>query len=112
MKTIIIYSGKGGVGKTTTTANIAKTLSEQGERVFILDADMNTPSMPVVFESEMPTKNVLVSSLGYRTKNSIYVTGSAIRTYISECIDSINEFKPDYVLIDTPPSITDIHINL
>lgn len=45
MKAIIIYSGKGGVGKTTTTANIARLLAKQGNKVFIIDADINTPSM-------------------------------------------------------------------
>lgn len=112
MKVIIIYSGKGGVGKTTTTSNIAKTLSQQNKKVFILDADVNTPSMPVIFKTQNPELNIQVASLGYATKHSIYVTDSAIRTYIGECIDEINKFKPDYVLIDTPPSITDVHINL
>lgn len=112
MKVIIIYSGKGGVGKTTTTANIAKSLAEQNKKVFILDADVNTPSMPVIFKTPDGEKNIRVSSLGYATKHSIYVTDSAIRSYIGECIDSINEYEPDYVLIDTPPSITDVHINL
>ena len=54
MKAIIIYSGKGGVGKTTTTANIARLLAEQGKRVFIIDADINTPSMNTEFDSEHP----------------------------------------------------------
>ena len=45
MKAIIVYSGKGGVGKTTTTANIARLLSQKGHKVFIIDADINTPSM-------------------------------------------------------------------
>ncbi len=48
MKAIIIYSGKGGVGKTTTTANIARLLAKQGNKVFIIDADINTPSMNTV----------------------------------------------------------------
>lgn len=112
MKVIIIYSGKGGVGKTTTTANIGKVLAEQGKKVFILDADVNTPSMPVMFSVPDGERNILVSSLGYKTQKAIYVTDSAIRSYIANCIDSINEYKPDYVLIDTPPSITDVHINL
>lgn len=112
MKVIIIYSGKGGVGKTTTTANIAKTLVEDGNKVFIIDADVNTPSMPVIFPNSRPNDKLMVSSLGYSTQSSIYLTDSAIRSYIGTCIDSINKFKPDYVLIDTPPSITDVHINL
>lgn len=37
MKAIIIYSGKGGVGKTTTTANIARLLAKQGNKVFIIE---------------------------------------------------------------------------
>lgn len=45
MKAIIVYSGKGGVGKTTTTANIARLLAQEGHKVFIIDADINTPSM-------------------------------------------------------------------
>ena len=43
MKAIIIYSGKGGVGKTTTTANIARLLAKQGNKVFIIDADNKHP---------------------------------------------------------------------
>ncbi len=59
MKAIIIYSGKGGVGKTTTTANIARLLAEQGKRVFIIDADINTPSMNTEFDSEHPSRQYL-----------------------------------------------------
>lgn len=54
MKAVIIYSGKGGVGKTTTTANIARLLAKQGKKVFIIDADINTPSMNTEFEGEHP----------------------------------------------------------
>ncbi len=112
MKVIIIYSGKGGVGKTTTTANVARTLAAQGKKVFILDADVNTPSMPVIFPDKHPEQYIMVASLGYSTNHNIYVTDSAIRSYIGSCIEQINKLKPDYVLIDTPPSITDVHINL
>lgn len=52
MKAVIIYSGKGGVGKTTTTANIARLLAKQGNKVFIIDADINTPSMNTEFEGD------------------------------------------------------------
>lgn len=56
MKAIIIYSGKGGVGKTTTTANIARLLAKQGNKVFIIDADINTPSMNTEFEASIRMK--------------------------------------------------------
>lgn len=112
MKSILIYSGKGGVGKTTTTANLAKTLSAQGKKVFILDADINTPSMHIVFPDKNQEKNMEVYSMGYETDGMIYIQGSMIKSYIKEAKKGIKKFKPDYVLIDTPPSITDVHLNL
>jgi MinD-like ATPase involved in chromosome partitioning or flagellar assembly len=112
MKSIIIYSGKGGVGKTTTTANIAKTLCDLGKKVFILDADVNTPSMNTIFPEPNPSESLLVHSLGYVTEGMIFIQSSLVRSYIKEAIEKIKGFKPDFVLIDTPPSITDVHINL
>ena len=112
MKVIIIYSGKGGVGKTTTTANLAKVLASQKQKVFVLDADVNTPSMNNVFPEADPNKYLHIESLGYETKRMIYIQQSMIRSYIRTCITKIKEFNPEYVLIDTPPSITDVHINL
>ena len=112
MKVFIVYSGKGGVGKTTTTTNIAKILNEMGYSVAIIDADVNTPSVPVIFPESTFTEKLQCYSMGYTAKNAIYLTDSAVRAYISESINKINKFQPDFVLIDTPPSITDIHINL
>jgi Mrp family chromosome partitioning ATPase len=62
MKVILVYSGKGGVGKTTTTVNIAQSLLEQGKRVAILDGDINTPSIPVYFPKENSVKNLITFS--------------------------------------------------
>lgn len=112
MKSIIIYSGKGGVGKTTTTANIAKRLVEMGKKVYILDADVNTPSMNTIFPDPEPNEMLLVNSLGYVTEGMIFIQSSLIRNYIKEAIKQIKAFAPDFVLIDTPPSITDVHLNL
>lgn len=112
MKSIIIYSGKGGVGKTTTTANIARTLVESGKRVYILDADVNTPSMNTIFPEPRPNDNLMINSLGYVTEGMIFIQSSLIRSYIKDAIKEIKTFNPDFVLIDTPPSITDVHLNL
>jgi len=112
MKSIIIYSGKGGVGKTTTTANIAKRLVDMGKKVYILDADVNTPSMNTIFPDPEPNQMLLVNSLGYVTEGMIFIQSSLIRNYIKEAIKQIKAFNPDFVLIDTPPSITDVHLNL
>ena len=68
MKAVIIYSGKGGVGKTTTTANIARLLAEHGKKVFVIDADINTPSMNSEFEGEHSQENICSTS-SYIWKN-------------------------------------------
>lgn len=73
MKAIIVYSGKGGVGKTTTTANIARLLAEQGHKVFIIDADINTPSMNTEFDGEHPQENIWVHSSGNMFDKFIYL---------------------------------------
>jgi len=112
MKSIIVYSGKGGVGKTTTTANLAKALVDKGKSVFILDADINTPSMHVVFPDKTVNKNLYVHSMGYDTRGLVYIQGSMVKKYIRQAKTKVNKMKPDIVLIDTPPSITDIHLNL
>ena len=112
MKSIIIYSGKGGVGKTTTTANIAKTLVEMGKKVYILDGDVNTPSMNSIFPNPEPNTMLKINSLGYVTEGMIFIQSSLIRSYIKDAIKDIKVFNPDFVLIDTPPSITDVHLNL
>jgi Mrp family chromosome partitioning ATPase len=111
LKVIVIYSGKGGVGKTTTTANIARMLVLKGHRVAILDADVNTPSMGIVFKKDnMPPPTLHVSTMGYEP--GAYVQTSFIRAFFKKSIAEILKFKPEYLLIDTPPSITDVHISL
>ena len=112
MKVIIVYSGKGGVGKTTTSVNIAKALNEKGYKVYILDGDVNTPSVPVYYPENKPSEKLMIGSTGYLYKGMIYLEKSLVRAFITRCIKEINEFKPDYVLVDTPPSITDVHVNL
>lgn len=112
MKSFLVYSGKGGVGKTTTSANIAKTLASKGERVFVIDADINTPSMGVIFGNEHPAETLWVASTSFLYKNLIYMEKSMVRKYLRDCVKRIEEVKPSYVIIDTPPSITDVHINL
>lgn len=112
MKAIIIYSGKGGVGKTTTTANIARLLAKQGRKVFIIDADINTPSMNTEFNGEHPQENIWVHSSGNMFKKFIYLEKSMVRQYLEMAKKKLKRINPDFVLIDTPPSITNVHIEL
>lgn len=112
MKAIIVYSGKGGVGKTTTTANIARLLSQKGHKVFIIDADINTPSMNTEFESEHPQENIWIHSSGYMFNKFIYLEKSMVRQYLELAKKKLRQINPDFVLIDTPPSVTNVHIEL
>lgn len=112
MKAIIIYSGKGGVGKTTTTANIARLLAKQGNKVFIIDADINTPSMNTEFEGDHPHEMIWVHSSGNMFSKFIYLEKSMVRQYLELAKKKIHSINPDYVLIDTPPSVTNVHIEL
>ena len=109
-KTVVIYSGKGGVGKTTTAANIARALLAKGLKVAIIDGDVNTPSMGVLFPADHGIDNLLVCSAGYQA--AIFVQASAARKYFRDAVKSVLKFKPDVLLIDTPPSITDVHISM
>lgn len=112
MKAIIVYSGKGGVGKTTTTANIARLLSQKGHKVFIIDADINTPSMNTEFESEHLQENIWIHSSGYMFNKFIYLEKSMVRQYLELAKKKLRQINPDFVLIDTPPSVTNVHIEL
>lgn len=112
MKSIIIYSGKGGVGKTTVTANLARLLAAQGKKVFVIDADINTPSMNTEFDGEHPTDNIWVHSSGNIFQKFIYLEKSMVRRYLEDAKKKLSQLDVDYVLIDTPPSVTNIHIEL
>ncbi|WP_455636818.1 P-loop NTPase [Parabacteroides sp.] len=112
MKAIIVYSGKGGVGKTTTTANIARLLAEQGNKVFIIDADINTPSMNTEFDGEHPQENIWVHSSGNMFDKFIYLEKSMVRQYLESAKKKLRQINPNFVLIDTPPSVTNVHIEL
>ena len=112
MKAVIIYSGKGGVGKTTITANLARALCKKGNKVFIIDADINTPSMNVEFQGDHPEENLWVHSSGNMFSKFIYLEKSMIRQYVESAKKKLKTLSPDYVLIDTPPSVTNVHIEL
>ena len=128
---IAVASGKGGVGKSTVTANLAVTLAKMGFKVGILDADIYGPSMPIMFdvESAKPTSVVVdgkskmqpvesyeikILSIGFFTAPSQAVIwrGPMASKALNQMIFDANWGALDFMLIDLPPGTGDIHLSI
>ncbi len=132
MKNIIaIASGKGGVGKSTVTANLAVTLAKMGFKVGILDADIYGPSMPIMFdvESEKPISvtvdgkskmkpvesyEIKMLSIGFFTSPSQAVIwrGPMASKALNQMIFDADWGDLDFMLLDLPPGTGDIHLSI
>ena len=128
---IAIASGKGGVGKSTVTANLAVTLAKMGFSVGILDADIYGPSMPIMFdvENEKPISvtvdgrskmkpvesyEVKILSIGFFTAPSQAVIwrGPMASKALNQMIFDADWGELDFMLIDLPPGTGDIHLSI
>ena len=128
---IAVASGKGGVGKSTITANLAVTLAKMGFSVGILDADIYGPSMPIMFdvESEKPISvsidgkskmkpiesyEVKILSIGFFTAPSQAVIwrGPMAAKALNQMIFDAHWGELDFLLIDLPPGTGDIHLSI
>ena len=128
---IAIASGKGGVGKSTITANLAISLSKMGFKVGILDADVYGPSMPIMFNvarekplsitvngrSKMkPIENygVKMLSLGFFTdaNQAVIWRGAMASKALNQMIFDAHWGELDFMLIDLPPGTGDIHLSI
>jgi ATP-binding protein involved in chromosome partitioning len=128
---IAVASGKGGVGKSTVTANLAVALAKAGARVGLIDADIYGPSIPVMFncENEQPGvkvvngKNIIVPleqygvkllSIGFLTPadSPIVWRGPMASSALKQFISDAEWGELDYMLIDLPPGTSDIHLTL
>jgi ATP-binding protein involved in chromosome partitioning len=128
---IAISSGKGGVGKSTITANLAVTLSKMGCKVGILDADIYGPSIPTMFDIEgarpqsvqvdgkskmEPIENygVKVLSIGFFTKpdQAVVWRGPMAAKALNQMIFDAAWESLDFLLIDLPPGTGDIHLSI
>jgi ATP-binding protein involved in chromosome partitioning len=128
---IAVASGKGGVGKSTVTSNLAVALAKAGAKVGIIDADIFGPSIPVMFncEREQPEvkvkdgKNFIIPleqygvkllSIGFLTPADSAIVwrgpmaSSALKQFLTDAIWG----DLDYLLIDLPPGTSDIHLTL
>lgn len=128
---IAIASGKGGVGKSTVTANLGITLAKMGFKVGILDADVYGPSIPIMFDvadekpkavnvdgrSKMkPIENygVKLLSLGFFTQpnQAVIWRGAMASKALNQMIFDADWGQLDFLLIDLPPGTGDIHLSI
>lgn len=128
---IAIASGKGGVGKSTITANTAVTLAKMGFKVGVLDADVYGPSMHLMFDvahekpisvnidgrSKMkPVENygVKLLSLGFFTNpnEAVIWRGPMASKALNQMIFDAAWGELDFLLIDLPPGTGDIHLSI
>lgn len=128
---IAIASGKGGVGKSTTTANLAVALAQKGYKVGLVDADIYGPSMPLMFnvedEKPMPidvngkskikpveSYGVKLLSIGFfaNTDQAVVWRGPMATRALTQLFTEADWGELDYMLIDLPPGTGDIHLSL
>jgi len=128
---IAISSGKGGVGKSTVSTNLAVSLAMQGYKVGLLDADCYGPSIPTMFGSQnmqpqatriekkdfiIPLERfgVKIQSIGFYVKpdNALVWRGPMATNALKQLITQTLWGELDYLLIDLPPGTGDIHLTL
>lgn len=128
---IAVASGKGGVGKSTVTANLAVTLAGMGFKVGVLDADIYGPSMPIMFdvEGEKPlavrvdgtskmkpveSYGVKILSIGFFTKpnQAVVWRGPMASKALNQMIFDAAWGEIDFLLLDLPPGTGDIHLSI
>lgn len=128
---VAIASGKGGVGKSTVTANLAGGLAKAGYRVGVVDADIYGPSMPTMFDvvNERPTMldiegtpkinpvlsyGIKILSIGFFTEqnNAVVWRGPMAAKALTQMFTDAYWGELDYLLIDLPPGTGDIHLSL
>ena len=128
---IAVSSGKGGVGKSTVTANLAIGLAKLGYRVGLLDTDIFGPSMPKMFgvEEERPYAvqvdgrdlivpiekyGVKLLSIGFfvNPDQATLWRGGMASNALKQLITEAQWGELDYFILDTPPGTSDIHLTL
>jgi len=128
---IAVASGKGGVGKSTVSANLAVSLAKAGAQVGLIDADIFGPSIPTMFNCthQQPLlvkkgeKNLIVPieqygvkllSIGFLTAadNAVIWRGPMASSALKQFISDADWGALDYLIVDLPPGTSDIHLTL
>lgn len=123
---VAIASGKGGVGKSTTTINLARAMAKQGLKVGVLDADIYGPSLEILSQISRPDKMdgslvippvvqgismISVSMFSAKDKAQV-LRGPMAANLIRQFLDQVSWGALDYLLIDYPPGTGDIQLTI
>ncbi|KFB41124.1 AGAP008828-PA-like protein [Anopheles sinensis] len=123
---VVVSSGKGGVGKTTTAVNLAVTLAKHGKTVGLLDGDIFGPSVPRMMNiSEAPLvdeRNMMVPLLNFGVKclsmgllvesGPVVWRGPLVMSAIQRLLKGAAWGPLDILVVDTPPGTGDVHLSL
>ncbi|TZF85849.1 Mrp/NBP35 family ATP-binding protein (plasmid) [Pedobacter sp. BS3] len=129
---IVVASGKGGVGKSTVSANLALGLAQSGAKVGLIDADIYGPSIPIMFNVEgqrphaiqtpdgktriLPIEQygIKLLSIGFFTNPDQPVPwrGPMVSNAVKQLFNDADWGDLDYLVVDLPPGTGDIHITL
>mgnify|MGYP003332749708 FL=1 len=128
---IVVGSGKGGVGKSTVSVNLAIALAQQGAKVGLLDADIHGPSIPMMMGmrderpqmTEVDGKGMIVPLERYGIKamsigllidekQAVIWRGPKASSALKQFITDVYWQELDYLVIDLPPGTGDIHLTL
>lgn len=126
-KIIAIGSGKGGVGKTTVSVNLAIALARAGQKVGLIDADIYGPNVPLMMGSSAQprvgpqnqiipnfTHGVKTISIGYISPGDkpMVMRGPMLHQIIRQFLQQVEWGELDYLLVDLPPGTGDVVISL
>lgn len=129
---IAVVSGKGGVGKSTVSANLALAIAQSGAKVGLMDADVYGPSVPIMFgvRGERPLMidvggeksmiapleryGIKLISIGFLVdeKSAVIWRGPMASSAIRQFITDVYWDELDYLIVDMPPGTGDIHLTL
>lgn len=124
---VAVASGKGGVGKSTVAMNLAKTLSNAGAKVGLLDADIHGPSVPTLLGTQnqkpamegdlmLPIEKdgLKTMSIGYLVdgKQALVWRGPMLSKAISQFCTDVKWGELDYLFVDLPPGTGDVHLSI